>query len=831
MTIKTIKDLKNRPVWAVAQVVPPRKEGQHQGKLAVSPVALQQGRIKHLKSTTADGWTDYQTAKGALDQANPKHFGDTIKFTLCLRILPPLIFVDVDDIDDPEASKDFKELSKLTRGTYCEVSQSGRGLHFLATGELDKAHKGKRYETYQKGRYMSFTGDQVSQSDSINPVDVGALLSYCGFKAKAKKPLLVTQKATKGGHKWGDDNGLTPEAVLAKAIASPDLDSIARGDYSPKAGDHSSAVQALVNSLAFFANGDGRKTDQAYRLTPSYAQDYAKENKWNSARGDSTWGADTVAEALDFVMTNHPDHGYFPPSQKGLHVVQAGEKPQAGGFTITIDGQKRDIPFTSTFYGRDYEMTEVGFSHRFADWYAKGKLLFSPVAKDWLMYNPKTGSWMDNTNSRLGQDFDTTPEKLMDALRVNLKQEQPHWAVLGFDPDHPDKKPWGEKAYQKGYDRISTWAGVKASLALAQSQLTVRAFNDTKTELNTRHGWYDLTTGDSHPHDPAKLFDKATEDTGKATGELWARFIDETFCGDAALIEYVQELVGYSITGYTTEQVMFLCVGTGNNGKSVFLDILQRVLGDYGATLDVNSITGDHLQRDGNAPTPDLASLVGKRFVSTTEPDKQKGQKVILSEGTIKTITSGNVKLKVRLLHQNPIEYYPQFKIWYQANSLPEIDASDFAIVRRLVVIPFNNEVRGDAIDTALESKLLEERQAVLQWAIEGALKWRARQKPLIVDIPEAVKTGNASLIKGLKLPTDPIKIWLEKGSFEDGHKAPSPTAKEVYEDYLDFVEGNDLPNPYKSQRAFNRALVSRGHHKSKGTGNVTIWTSLKKRD
>lgn len=819
-------------MWAVAQVVPPRKEGQHQGKLAVSPVALQQGRIKHLKSTTADGWTDYQTAKSALDQANPKHFGDTIKFTLCLRILPPLIFVDVDDIDDPEASKDFKELSKLTGGTYCEVSQSGRGLHFLATGELDKAHKGKRYETYQKGRYMSFTGDQVSQSDSINPVDVGALLSYCGFKTKAKKPLFVTQKATKGGHKWGEDNGLTPEDVLAKAIASPDLDSIARGDYSPKADDHSSAVQALVNSLAFFSNGDGGKTDQAYRLTPSYAQDYAKENKWNSARGEITWGQYTVEKALDYVIQHHPDHGYIP-SQKGLHVVQAGEKPQAGSFTITIDGQKRDIPFTSTFYGRDYEMTEVGFAHRFADWYAKGKLLYSPVAKDWLMYNPKTGSWMDNTDSRLGQDFNQTPEKLMDALRVNLKQERPHWAGLGSAdiPPNSTKKSWGEKAYQKGYDRISTWAGQKATLSLAESQLTVRKFNDSFDELNTLHGWYNLTNGQSYSHAPEKLFDKATEDTGKATGELWTHFIDETFCGDADLIDYVQQAVGYSITGHTNNQVMFLCVGTGANGKSVFLDTIQRVLGDYGATVDISSITGNQSQRDGSAPAPDLASLAGKRFVTTTEPDTSHGKRVTLSEGTIKTMTSGNVKLKVRSLYHNMVEYYPQFHLWYQANSLPDIDINDHAIVRRLVVIPFNNEVRGDMIDPRLESNLLKEREYILKWAIEGALKWQARTKPLTKNLPEAVKAGNASLIKKLKLPTDPVKLWLKKGSFENGHKAPSPTAKEVYEDYLDFVEGNNLPNPYKSQRAFNRALVSRGYHKSKGTGNVTIWTSLKKRD
>ncbi|MFB6006787.1 phage NrS-1 polymerase family protein, partial [Lactobacillus delbrueckii] len=135
-----------------------------------------------------------------------------------------------------------------------------------------------------------------------------ALLSYCGFKwtgddkEQAKEPLLVTTpQPTGNGRHWGADNGLTAEQVLSNAISNPELKAVASGDYSAYNGDHSSAVQALVNSLAFYSNGDAAKTDQAYRSTPSFTND----TKWDASRGETTWGAQTIAEAINYVQAQH----------------------------------------------------------------------------------------------------------------------------------------------------------------------------------------------------------------------------------------------------------------------------------------------------------------------------------------------------------------------------------------------------------------------------------------------------------------------------------------------------------------------------------------------
>ncbi|MCD5487190.1 phage/plasmid primase, P4 family [Lactobacillus delbrueckii] len=843
--MKTLNDLKKEPRWAVAKVVPPRKEGQHPSKITVDPqLLLNEGKMRNLKSTEATGWTDYQTASKALTAANNAlqegKITDVIKFTFSLRITPPLVFIDVDDIPDPEASAQFKNLTKLTKGGYCEVSQSGNGLHYLVEGKLDKAHKGKTYEMYTDGRYVAFTGNQVSNNDSIPALtesEIKAIVSYCGFKwtgdnkEQAKDPLLVTTpQPTGNGRHWGADNGLTADSVLAKAIDNPDLRAVASGDYSAYNGDHSSAVQALVNSLAFYANGDAAKTDQAYRSTPSFTND----TKWDASRGETTWGAQTIAEAIDYVQTKHPDHGYFPARQNpGMRVVEPGERATAETLKIKIDGQERVFPFNGYFYNRDYEMTEVGFANRFADWYAKGKLAYHPGLKAWLMYNPKTGSWMPNEDSRLGTNFDQTPEKLIDDLRINLKFEEDLWKKVGFNPQKPDKQTFGEKAYASGYSRISTAAGQKATLELAQSRLTVRAFNDCKTELNTRTGWIDLKTGAINPHSPAKLFDKVT-DAGlpnKATegdgGKLWDRFLKETFCGDLDLIKFVQECIGYSMTGKINEQVMFICNGTGGNGKSIFLECIQEVLGDYSSVIPIETLTDNgKAQRDGSAPSPDLASLEGKRFVITTEPKEQ----VTIDAGIVKTVTGGT-KLKVRMLHQNPIEFLPQFKIWWQSNGLPNVNINDYAILRRLIVIPFKNEVREDAVDINLKSKLMKEKEFILKWCVEGVAKWQAREKALFNYQPAAVEEETARLRNATHVPVDSIKEWLENGNYEEGHQSNPPKVKEVYEDYLAYCKEHELkvPSAYTKQ-GFNKELERRGHHKRKGTGNLSVWTSLKKR-
>ena len=57
---------------------------------------------------------------------------------------------------------------------------------------------------------------------------------------------------------------------------------------------------------------------------------------------------------------------------------------------------------------------------------------------------------------------------------------------------------------------------------------------------------------------------------------VWLDFLNDIFAGDKAVIRYIQKALGYSLTGSTREQIMFILFGKGRNGKSILLKRLQK---------------------------------------------------------------------------------------------------------------------------------------------------------------------------------------------------------------------------------------------------------------
>ena len=99
---------------------------------------------------------------------------------------------------------------------------------------------------------------------------------------------------------------------------------------------------------------------------------------------------------------------------------------------------------------------------------------------------------------------------------------------------------------------------------------------------------------------------------------LWHKFLDYVTNGDIALKQYLQQMVGYSLTGVTVEESIFFLYGTGANGKSVFLNVIAAILNDYrkDATMGMFVVT-----KNEQHPT-DMASLMGARFVTAIEMEE-----------------------------------------------------------------------------------------------------------------------------------------------------------------------------------------------------------------
>ncbi|WP_051202689.1 DNA primase family protein [Sediminimonas qiaohouensis] len=177
---------------------------------------------------------------------------------------------------------------------------------------------------------------------------------------------------------------------------------------------------------------------------------------------------------------------------------------------------------------------------------------------------------------------------------------------------------------------------------------------------------------------------------------------------------FIQRWFGLCMTSITGDQKLAFFYGHGANGKSVLVDLLARMLGDYAATAKIESLTGTN-RRGGGDATPDLIPLMGARFVRASEPE----QGTRLQEGVIKELTGGEPIL-VRALHSDFVEVKPEFKLTISGNHKPEIRGTDDGIWRRVLLTPFDVQIPQAERDPDLGEKLWAERAGILNWMIEG---------------------------------------------------------------------------------------------------------------
>ena len=207
---------------------------------------------------------------------------------------------------------------------------------------------------------------------------------------------------------------------------------------------------------------------------------------------------------------------------------------------------------------------------------------------------------------------------------------------------------------------------------------------------------------------------------------IFLAFLERVMAGNCALIAFLQRAVGYSLTGLTGEQVLFLLYGLGANGKSTLLEILRALLGDYAQQTEFSTF----LVRKQDGVRNDLARLRGARFVSAVEMEGERR----LSEALVKQLTGGDT-ISARFLFSEFFEFLPAFKLWLAANHKPEIRGTDHAMWRRVRLIPFTVTIPDDAQDKSLPAKLRAELPGILAWAVRGCLQWQANG----LDAPDEV--------------------------------------------------------------------------------------------
>jgi putative DNA primase/helicase len=342
------------------------------------------------------------------------------------------------------------------------------------------------------------------------------------------------------------------------------------------------------------------------------------------------------------------------------------------------------------------------------------------------------------------------------------------------------------------------------------SDATIRAASLGYNPADVQNGTLDLRTGQMRQHDRADLLTKEAPVIydPSATCPTWEAFLTRVMGGDAELIGFLQRAIGYSLTGDTREQVIFLLYGTGANGKSTFLETIRTLLGDdYARQVRTETLTDSNR---GTGPTEDLARLKGARFVSARETEEGKR----LAEALIKELSGGDT-LTARFLYSESFEYRPAFKLFLGANHKPVIRGTDYAIWRRIRLVPFAVTIPPEEQDQNLGAKLAAELPGILTWAVRGCLSWQKNG----LGTPAAVTAATAAY----RMESDVLSAFLAECCVTNpkGEVQAGP----LYTAYKSWCEDNG--EKWMTGQMFGRRLTDRGFDKYADRTRHTFYLGL----
>lgn len=286
-------------------------------------------------------------------------------------------------------------------------------------------------------------------------------------------------------------------------------------------------------------------------------------------------------------------------------------------------------------------------------------------------------------------------------------------------------------------DYLKSHKTVTAVAALARANPESVALSETFDRdlmlLGTPGGTVDLRNGILRPACRSDLISRLTSCAPASPGQRpvrWLSFLHDVMDGDSETIAFLQRSAGYALTGATSEHKLLFLHGSGRNGKSVFLNTLLDIWGDYGRRVAAGTFLSSHTERH---PT-DLASLRGARLAIASELPRGK----CWDEAVIKDLTGGD-RMTARFMRQDFFEFDPQLTLMIAGNVQPSFRGVDTAIRSRVVLVPFNVTFPPERQDHDLPIELAKEAPAILRWCIDGAVAWRQRG----LDVPERLRKAS----------------------------------------------------------------------------------------
>jgi putative DNA primase/helicase len=309
-------------------------------------------------------------------------------------------------------------------------------------------------------------------------------------------------------------------------------------------------------------------------------------------------------------------------------------------------------------------------------------------------------------------------------------------ALAMFDEIKDSAPEQRDRLYRNARDCQSK-SRLEAMIWCARSEPGIPAsLNDFDADpwlLNLANGTLELRTSALRSHQRRDLISNIVEVDfdPKADCDLWDSFLWRVTDKSEELYHYLRRFVGYLLVGDTSDQSLHFLYGLGANGKSVFCEVLLRLLGEYAVAASPDLIM---LRRHGGIPN-DVARLRGIRAALMNETTQ--GAK--FDEAKLKDLTGGDT-LSARFLHQEFFDFKPTHRIVIRGNHKPAINGTDDGIWRRLRLVPFTVTIPPAEQDRGLLGKLQTELPGILNWALQGCRQWQQEGLKPPDIITEAVR-------------------------------------------------------------------------------------------
>ena len=335
--------------------------------------------------------------------------------------------------------------------------------------------------------------------------------------------------------------------------------------------------------------------------------------------------------------------------------------------------------------------------------------------------------------------------------------------------------------------------------------------------LNCLNGTVDLRSGTLRPHARGDLMTRLCECEYDPAAKCprWLQFLDEVFQRDAEVIAFVKRLAGYVLTAETREESVFILTGKGQNGKSKMVETLRAVLGDYAADTPFTTF----IERRSDSATNDLAALVGKRLITASEGEDTQS----FNESLLKQLSGGD-PITCRFLHKEFFTYTPTFKVLFSTNEVPRIRSQNFAMKRRLKLVPFRQrfydreEGRKPVKDDQLLPKLLAEKNGILAWMVQGCLEWRTHG----LMTPKVIRAEVERLFESQDLLAEFIEDRCEVGP------GMEVEVKNLWDEYGLWCQDTNRQPAFKAPQWFSKNLTQRdGIDTKRGGRGIRLLTGI----